>query len=96
MDWSKFAWLKRGKRRIDILRILNNSTQPITINEIKLTSKIAISQASATVSELLDKGLIRCKNPDDKIGKLFEINEEGKKFLQLLNKEKNGRNYKNR
>lgn len=95
MDWKKFAWLKRGKRRIDVLRLLDNSTRPITINEIKLTSGIAISQASATVSELLEQGLIKCKNPEDKIGKLFEITEESRKLLQLLDKEKNAKPHTN-
>jgi predicted transcriptional regulator len=84
MDWKKFAWLKRGKRRSEVLNILYNSNRPLTIKEIKNTSKIAMSQASFIVSDLLENGLITCLNPDDKIGKLFEITNEGKNLLNFL------------
>lgn len=84
MDWKKFAWLKRGKRRVEVLNIFYNSNRPLTIKEIKNTSKIAMSQASITVSDLLDNDLIICLNPDDKIGKLFEIADEGKNLLEYL------------
>lgn len=84
MDWKKFAWLKRGKRRVEVLNIFYNSNRPLTIKEIKNTSKIAMSQASITVSDLLDNDLIICLNPDDKIGKLFKIADEGKNLLEYL------------
>lgn len=84
MDWTKFAWLKRGKRRIEILRIIEDSKTPLTINEIKQISKTALSQASLTVSELSSNNLIKCKNPNDKIGRLYEISDEGELFLSLL------------
>ena len=84
MDWKKFAWLKRGKRRVEVLNIFYNSNRPLTIKEIKNTSKIAMSQASITVSDLLDNDLITCLNPDDKIGKLFKITDEGENLLAYL------------
>lgn len=84
MDWNTFAWLNRGKRRKNILQILHNANRPLTINEIKIISKISISQVSVIISEFTEKKLISCKNPLDKIGKLFEITEEGRiQHLQL-------------
>ena len=88
MDWKKFAWLKRGKRRVEVLNILYNSNRPLTIKEIKNTSKIAMSQASFIASDILENGLIKCLNPDDKIGKLFEITNEGKILLEFLKNKK--------
>ena len=84
MDWKKFAWLKRGKRRVEVLNIFYNSNRPLTIKEIKNTSKIAMSQASITVSDLFDNDLIICLNPDDKIGKLFKISDEGENLTEYL------------
>lgn len=84
MDWVKFAWLKRGNRRIQVLTVISKSPRPLTINEVKQVSKIAMSQASLTVSELLSEGLIICENPNDKIGRLFSISKEGKEMLELL------------
>ncbi|MBI2129285.1 hypothetical protein HYU07_03525 [Candidatus Woesearchaeota archaeon] len=89
MDWNKFAWLNRGGRRKKILSLLQNSNRPLTIKEIKNNAQIAISQASVTISELYQQGLISCKNPNDKIGKLYEINKMGKELLNILEQNKN-------
>ncbi len=56
----------------------------VQVNELKNISQIAISQASITVHELYDLGLISCKNPNDKIGKLFEITEKGNEILKYI------------
>lgn len=84
MDWEKFAWLKRGSRRIEVLQKIASSEIPLTIKEIKIKSKVALPQASATTKELLDKKLIDCLNPKDKIGKLYRINDEGRNLLGEL------------
>ena len=86
MNWNKFAWLKRGNRRIEVLQKINFSKTPLTIKEIKQKSKIALSQASATVKELFKKKLIDCLNPKDKIGKLYRINKTGQELLGELKK----------
>jgi predicted transcriptional regulator len=53
----------------------------LTVKEIKNKLKVAMAQSSFTVKELLDKKLIDCLNPNDKIGRLYKISEEGKKIL---------------
>ena len=69
MDWQKYAWVKRGKRRKQTLEVLNKSANPLTINDIHEKSRIAISQTSVIVAELEDEWLIECLNPQDKISK---------------------------
>lgn len=78
MDWALYAWLKRGKRRRSILTELKKSKEPLTANDLAEKSGIAISQASFTLKELTEKGLIDCLNPKDKIGKLYRISPKGK------------------
>ena len=82
MDWKLVAWLKRGSRRKSVLELLANSRSPISANEVKKPLKIAISQASATLKELRQKGLIDCLNPQDSIGKLYKINLKGRNILK--------------
>ena len=79
-----YAWLKRGNRRRDVLRVIASSNTPLTVNEIKTKVKIAIAQASFTVKELLDKKMIECLNPKDKIGRIYRITSEGKGIWQQL------------
>ena len=85
MNWEKYAWVKRGKRRQQTLEVFNKSPTPLTINDIHEKSRIAISQASATVTELENTNLIECLNPQDKIGKLYRITNEGKEIMATLN-----------
>lgn len=88
MDWKKYAWVRRGKRRSETLDILNKASRPLTIKDIHMKSKVALSQASLTVAELCDKELIHCLNPEDKIGKLYTISEVGKQIVLRLENER--------
>ena len=81
MDWDLYAWLKRGKRRKEVLKLLVNSQSPMTANEVKAKLKVALSQASFTIKELSDKKLVECLNPKDKIGRLYKITNESKGLM---------------
>lgn len=84
MDWPKYAWVKRGKRRQETLELFNKTVTPLTINDVHEKTKIALSQASATIAELEQKGLIECLNPQDKIGKLYQLTKEGKEIIKTM------------
>jgi len=85
MDWQKYGWVKRGKRRQQALEVFNKSPNPLTINDIHDKTRIALSQASAIVAELEHEGVIECLTPQDKIGKLYRITKEGKEIITTLN-----------
>ena len=61
------------------------SSTPITANEVKTKLKVALSQVSFTLKELLEYGLIQCLNPNDKIGRLYRVTSEGEKLLTAFN-----------
>ena len=82
MDWGLYAWVNRGSRRKSALELLAKSDKPLSTNDVKKSLKIAISQASFTLKELINKRLIECVNPKDKIGKLYVITKKGKKILK--------------
>ncbi len=84
MDWQKYGWVKRGKRRQQALEVFNKSLNPLTINDIHEKSRIALSQASVIVAELEHEGVIECLTPQDKIGKLYRITKEGKEIITTL------------
>jgi len=82
MDWGLYAWVNRGSRRKSVLELLAKSDKPLSTNDIKKSLKIAISQASFTLKELIDKRLIECVNPKDKIGKLYKIINKGYNLIK--------------
>ena len=81
MDWGLYAWVNRGSRRKSVLELLAKSEKPLSTNDVKKSLKIAISQASFTLNELLNKKLIDCVNPKDKIGKLYVVTKKGTVLL---------------
>mgnify|MGYP001560621772 CR=1 FL=1 len=86
MDWRLYAWLHRGPRREGVLELLTKSEKPLSTKDVKKYLQIAISQASFTLKELLNKKLIECINPKDKIGKLYRITRRGKDYFKNVKK----------
>lgn len=83
MDWKLYAWLKRGKRRQQVLTIFSTNI-PLSTNDTRKKLHIAMSQASFTLKELQQKELIKCLNQEDKIGRLYQITPQGTKLLQSI------------
>jgi len=84
MDWNSVAWLRRGSRRKSVLQLLTKSNNPLSADDVKKTLHIAMSQASATLKELRKKNLVVCLNPQDKIGKLYNITKKGEGVLKKI------------
>ena len=84
MDWELYAWLKRGSRRREILELIMSSSTPLTANEVKNKLKIALSQVSFTIKELMEHKLIYCLNQNDKIGRLYKGTNQGKEILNEI------------
>ena len=81
MDWKTYAWLKRGKRRKQTLSLFS-SNFPLSTTDIKKKLKVAMSQASFSLKELQQKHLVKCLNPEDKIGRLYKTTSQGTKLLK--------------
>ena len=81
MDWTRYAWIKRGSRRKSILEELQKAKEPLSANDISKVLNIAISQTSFSLKELVEKKLVECLNPSDKIGKVYRITNDGKEIL---------------
>jgi len=41
-DWKTYSWIKRGPRRISILKYLAKATEPLTATQVKKMQKISI------------------------------------------------------
>jgi len=69
----------QGKRRRAILNFLKEGVK--TPKQIASKCNLSISNISNTLSELIEKGLIICKNPKSHINRYFEITFKGKELL---------------
>jgi len=76
------GFLKAGKYRIKILKILEESQ--IIPNEIAKRLGVNPSQVSRTLSELKKVDLIICKTPTRIKGRIYKVSKKGFHTLKLL------------
>ncbi len=79
---SIISFIARSKRRLEILKLLveKEKSQP----EIMKMTKMYKSHTSRTIKELLEKKLIICRNPEDRVFRFYKITAPGKKTLKEI------------
>jgi len=88
ISYSIISFLLRGERRLKILRYLYDLEEPKIPKKIADDTKFSLSNVSNSLSELLNKGLIKCVNPEDKLFRFYVITNKGKNALKELNNNK--------
>jgi len=58
--------------------------QPKTPTQISKHVKVSTSHVSRTLAQFIDKGIAKCLTPKEKVGKVYELTEEGKNLLEVL------------
>jgi predicted transcriptional regulator len=77
--YELISFLSRSKNRRTVLKNLEN---PITPTELASKLKIQRSTISRAILELMDKKLAKCLTPKEKMGRLYQITNLGKKILK--------------
>lgn len=81
MDWELLSFIKRSKQRIKVIMSFHSGETP---SEIVKRTNLAPSHISRTLKEFIKNGLVICKNPDDKLGKLYILTEKGQEIQDIL------------
>lgn len=79
------SWILRGSQRRVIFRILKERRMiPAEIYQeaLKINPKITRNSVSDVLRELKKKGLVKCLNPKEKKGRIYELTKEGKKLCE--------------
>ncbi|MFH1358419.1 MAG: MarR family transcriptional regulator [archaeon] len=82
-NYSLLSFILRGERRKAILMCLD---KPMIPKEIANRCNVSIHNVSKSLKELVDRGLIVCKNPNDKFYRFYELTKKGKDILKELDK----------
>lgn len=72
----------RSKNRKAILKSLESRTK--TQAELHKITKMYRTHVRRSLNELIDKRLVVCLNPKDRIFKLYEITQKGKRILKKV------------
>ena len=81
--YKLLSFVARGKNRSKVLNSLDSVQTP---TEISKRLKIQRSTVSRTISELKEKGLVKCLTPQEKMGRLYTLSSSGKKICEILRK----------
>jgi len=82
-NYSLLSFILRGERRKAILLCLN---KPMIPKDIANSCNVSIHNVSKSLKELVDKGLIVCKNQQDKFYRFYELTNKGRDILKELDK----------
>lgn len=78
-----YGWILRGKQRRIILKVLDKPKTPTIIKE---ETKIKVSNVSDVLRAMKKRRIVKCLNPKDKLGRLYELTSKGKSLLKDLEK----------
>jgi DNA-binding MarR family transcriptional regulator len=79
--YDLISFVSRGKSRKKVLAKL---VKPLTPTQLAEKIGLHRSTTSRTLIELETKGLVKCITPNEKMGRFYEITENGKKVLNSI------------
>ena len=79
--WIDVSFVLKSKRRKDILILLETPRTPTFLAK---QMKSSLANVSLKLGDLKEEGLIRCVNPNDRKGRIYELTDKGKKALAKI------------
>ena len=81
MDWKLYSFIVRSKQRKEILRSLET---PKTPTQIGSKLDISISHVSRTLKNFVERGIVDCLTPQEKIGRIYKLTSKGEEILDKI------------
>ena len=75
-----YSWLVRGKQREAIIKVMDKPKIPSRIcrESKEFNEKISLNSTSDILRSLVKKGIAVCLNPNEKVGRLYELTKKGR------------------
>ncbi len=83
-DYKLACWVRRGARRLRILKFLYHHKGAATGVEIAKNLKLSLHKVSHTLSEFRHYGLVRVLNPKARSRRDYVLSETGKRIVRRL------------
>lgn len=82
-DTENLSWVKRGKQRRGIIVNIEGHETP---TEISKKSGYSLNNTSRVLNDFSKRGLVKCLNPKEKTGRLYELRPAGRLIKDKLKK----------
>ncbi len=76
-----YGWILRGSQRRQIIKVLDKPKTPTLIKE---ETKIKVSNVSDVLRAMEKKGLAICLNPQEKMGRLYQLTTKGERIKKEM------------
>ena len=89
INYKKYAWIVRGIQRIAVLKAMHKPQAPKQIrkNSIHYNENISLYNACDVLRGFLKQGIAVCLNPEERIGKVYNLTDDGEKIRTALMEE---------
>jgi DNA-binding MarR family transcriptional regulator len=81
MSWDDAGFVVASRNRRSVLLKLEVPRTPTVIAK---SLNLNIANVSRTLSELEEKGLAKCLNPEKKVGRIYSLTSKGKKVAEKI------------
>ena len=75
--FNQYKWVYRGKQRRKIIVVLDKAKTP---TQIKDEINIKVTNVSDVLRDMVKRRLVKCLNPEDKLGRFYELTNLGKQI----------------
>ena len=76
-----YSWLVRGKQRRTIIKVMNDIKTP---TQIKEETKLSLNNVSDVLRLFIKKGIVKCLNEEDKVGRLYKLTKKGEEIRKEI------------
>ncbi|MCX9085476.1 MAG: hypothetical protein OIN87_11850 [Candidatus Methanoperedens sp.] len=77
------SFVNRSRIRKSLIQNIEEPHTPTELSEIIKNHRSTLSRA---ILELEKKGLVKCITPNEKMGRYYQISDEGRKILEIIKK----------
>ena len=76
-----YSWLVRGKQRRGIIKVVDDIKTP---TQIKEETKLSLNNVSDVLRLFIKKGIVKCLNEEDKVGRLYKLTKKGEEIRKEI------------
>ncbi len=76
-----YSWVVRGSQKKKIIKAM---TKPKIPTEIKEETKLSLNNVSDVLREFRKKKIVKCLNPKEKTGRLYELTPKGMRIREMV------------
>jgi DNA-binding HxlR family transcriptional regulator len=82
INWNLYGYVVASRYRKTIVGVLFR--RPRTPSQLAKECSLPITRVSNTLTELANKEIVACLNPNQRKGRIYKLTEQGKKIAEAI------------